>query len=44
MCIKTRGHQVVDEVLLPKWVPDNVRDNCAVGVLKEGQVVGWMLS
>ena len=31
---------VVDEVLLLKREPDNVRDNCAVTVLKEGQVVG----
>ncbi len=28
------------EVLLLKREPDNVRDNCAVAVLKEGQVVG----
>ncbi len=31
---------VVGEVLLLKREPDNVRDNCAVAVLKEGQVVG----
>ncbi len=31
---------VVGEVLLLKREPNNVRDNCAVAVLKEGQVVG----
>ncbi len=31
---------VVGEGLLLKREPNNVRDNCAVAVLKEGQVVG----